>query len=64
MGMDMNKCGYKETVWTWVAVVLARQPPTGSATPCTDELAEGIPDVDAGEQAFILPEVARSVRAR
>ena len=62
MGMDRNKCGYRETVWTWMAVVLARQPPTGPATPYTVELAEGIPRVDASEQVFIIPDVVRRRR--
>ena len=46
--MDINKCGYKEAVCTWMAVVVAREPP-GAAAPGSSssavEPAEGRTDV-------------------
>jgi len=48
MDMDINKCGYKEAVCTWMAVVVAAQAPRADATGTSTsavELAEGVPDV-------------------
>ena len=46
--MDINKCGYKEAVCTWMAVVVAAQAPRADATGTSTsaiELAECVPDV-------------------
>ena len=48
MDMDINKCGYKEAVCTWMAVVVAAQAPRADATGTSTsaiELAECVPDV-------------------
>ena len=54
--MDINKCGYKEAVCTWMAVVVAAQAPRADATGTSTsavELAEGVPDV-AEDDAMLL----------
>ena len=58
MGMDRNKCGYTEAVWTWMAVVLARQapgtlPPPDAVEAFTVRHLERVADIHVRHEMFV-----------